>query len=460
METSHVLAQYIVDAKYEGLPPEVIEVTKKSILDTIGVILAATTLGEGRVEGIVDLVREGGGKQESTILGFGDKVPCWMAALANGAMAHQLDYDDCYDAGIVHPGGATVSAALAVAERQGNVRGQDFITAVALGADVVCRLSLPLKRGSFEYGWNRAGTFGKYGATAAAGKLLGLNRPQMVNAFGIVLNQATISNESAYAEGSHIRGIRDGFCAQAGILSALLAQKGVIGDQNNLDGKYGFYNICWLGDSDPAIVTADLGKKFLGADVSLKPWPCCRNVHGHVEAALCIMKEHGLRPEDIVKIIVVTGGMRQSYYETIDERRKPKTSIDAMFSLPFVMGVAIARGWILLEDFTLQGRDNPVALEVAQKVTYKLDKKYQRAGIEIGLVEVVTKEGRRYRKEVPFAYGHPQNPISKEDLFKKFKDCAQYSVRPLPRQRINEVIETLYHLEEIEDVRKVIRLMV
>ena len=101
METSHVLAQYIVDARYEDLPAEAIEVTKKSILDTLGVILAASTLGESGVKEIVELAGEGGGREESTILGFGRKVPVLMAALANGAMAHQLDYDDCFDVGVV-----------------------------------------------------------------------------------------------------------------------------------------------------------------------------------------------------------------------------------------------------------------------------------------------------------------------------------------------------------------------
>jgi len=459
METSDLLAQNIVDTRYENLPAEVIEVTKKSILDTIGVTLAATTLGENGVKEIVDFVKEGGGKEESTILGFGGRVPSWMAAFANGAVAHQLDYDDTYDVGVVHPGAPTVLAALAVAEREGNIQGKDLITAIALGVDAVCRLSLPLKRGSFEYGWVRAGTFGKYGATVSSGKLIGLNKSQMVNAFGIVLNQATISNESSYTEGSDIRAIRDGFSAQAGIVSALLAQKGVIGDQASIDGKYGFYNICWLGDSDPARVAAKLGKKFLGVDVSFKPWPCCRNIHGFLEAALHIVKEHGIKPEDISEIIAVSGGMRKSYYETIDERRNPKTSIDARFSLPFVLGVAIARGDVLLEDFTPQGRINPTALELAQKVTYRFDEQYKRAGIEIGLVEIVTKGGRKYDKEIPFAYGHPKNPISKKDLFKKFKDCARYSIKPLTGRQIEQVIDTLDHLEEVRDVREIVNLL-
>ncbi|MFC1814361.1 MmgE/PrpD family protein [Thermodesulfobacteriota bacterium] len=459
MDTSQVLAQHIVDIRYEDLPPQVIEVTKKSILDTIGVILAANTLGEGGVKEIVEFIKDEGGKEESIIIGFGGSVPAWMAAFANGAMAHQLDYDDCFDIGIAHPSGPTVPAALAIAGRQGNITGKEFITAVASGNDVVCRLSLPLTKDNTDYGWARTSTLGKYGAVSAAGKLLGLDKSQMVSAFGLLLNQATISYESSYTGNSDARAIRDGFSAKAGVFSAFLAQKGVIGVKTSLDGKYGLYNICFQGDMDSAKVTAELGEKFMGIDVSFKPWPCCRQIHGFIEAVLKIVTEDSLKTEDIAEIIAVSGGTRKKYYETFDERRKPNTSIDAKYSLPFVLGVAIAKQDVLLEDFTSEGRNNPVALELAQKVTFRFDEQYKRPGIEIGLVEIVLKCGTKYRKEIPFAYGHPQNPISKQDLFKKFKDCAGYSIRPLTERRIDKIIETLDNLEKVEEMREVLNLL-
>jgi 2-methylcitrate dehydratase PrpD len=259
--------------------------------------------------------------------------------------------------------------------------------------------------------------------------------------------------------GSDIRAIRDGLGAKAGVLSALLAQKGVIGDKTSIDGKYGLYNICFRGDSGPAKVTAELGKKFLGIEVSLKPWPCCRNIHGFIEASLKLLKEHGIKPDDVAEIIGVTGGGRKSYYEELDRRRKPKTSIDAKFSLPFVLGVAIAERDVLIKDFTAEGRGNPVALGLAQKVTYRFDERYKRDGIEIGLVEIMTKDGKKYAKEIPFAYGHPQNPIHREDLFKKFRDCAKYSKKRLPSLRIEKIIEKLSQLEKVKDMREVVKLL-
>ena len=102
MNATLALSNNIVTIDYNDLPQEVVNHTKMSILDTIGVMLAATTLGEGCKE-LIELATEYGGKPESTILGFGNKIPALMAAFANGALCHPLDYDDAHDLAHVHP---------------------------------------------------------------------------------------------------------------------------------------------------------------------------------------------------------------------------------------------------------------------------------------------------------------------------------------------------------------------
>jgi 2-methylcitrate dehydratase PrpD len=128
--------------------------------------------------------------------------------------------------------------------------------------------------------------------------------------------------------------------------------------------------------------------------------------------------------------------------------------------LPFVVGVAVARRNIMLEDFTLEGINNPSALDVAQKVNYRIDEKYKRPGIEIGLIEIKVKSGEKYSKEVVFAYGHPENPINKEDLAAKFRDCASHSIKPLSEKNIDKIVETIDNLEEVKDMNPIIKLLV
>ncbi|HEX78179.1 MAG TPA: MmgE/PrpD family protein [Dehalococcoidia bacterium] len=458
MDSSFEFAENIVNIRYSDLPAEVVEITKRCILDTLGVMLAASSLAPD-VKEIVEMVKEGGGKEESTIIAFGGRVTAWMAAFANGTMGHPLDYDDTHDPAIVHPTAHTIPAAFAIAERIGGVNGEDFITAVALANDMVCRLGLALNKGLFGYGWLRPVVLGFFSSTAAAGKLLGLNRDQMVNAFGLVLNQVAGSLEPVHTPGSAFRAIRDAFSAKAGVLSALMAERGVPGDRNSLQGKYGLFNLYFQGDYDPTRLTAELGKRFEGVNVSFKPWPACRNAHPFITATLDIVKGNGIKPEDTEAILLAGGSFAQSLCEPLEERRRPKASIDAKVSLPFIIGAALARGKVVLSDFTPAGLNDPAALEMAQKVTFRFEERFNTSGIEPALVEIKTKDGGTYSKEVEFAYGHPQNPMTLDDLIAKFRDCASYSVRPLANDAVDQVIQMVTNLEGVEDVGAVVRLL-
>jgi len=120
MDMGLELAKNVVAAKYEMLPHEIVEITKKSILDTLGVMLAASTL-EPACQEMVELAKESGGVEESTIIAFGGKAPCVMAAFANGSLTHALDYDDVHDGFGLHPTAACLPAALALSERIGKV---------------------------------------------------------------------------------------------------------------------------------------------------------------------------------------------------------------------------------------------------------------------------------------------------------------------------------------------------
>ena len=221
-DVAYALAQNVAGVNYKDLPPEVVEVTKMSVLDTLGVIVAAS----GTVPGIpemVELAKETGGREESTIVGFGGRVPAWMAAFVNAAMGHALDYDDLHHGAMVHPSSPAVTAGFAVAERVGNVTGSDFIAAVALGNDLACRLglSVPLK-GT----WHPTTVFGVFGAAAISGKLLGLDEEKMVNALGLAYHQCGGAG-SGVGDGALAKRMGPGLAAKAGITAALMAERGI-----------------------------------------------------------------------------------------------------------------------------------------------------------------------------------------------------------------------------------------
>ena len=187
---------------YEDIPREAIEATKKAILDALGVIAGASGTVPGCKE-LAELVSEAGGKAESSIIGFGGKVPAWMAALANGGMGHGLEYDDIHTLVVVHPSACVVPAAFAAAQRVGGVSGRDFLTAVTAGIDITSRLGLAI---DWKEDWHLSCVFGAFGCAAAAGKIMGLSREQLINAFGIALCQAGCTMQLNVGVGSNLRG--------------------------------------------------------------------------------------------------------------------------------------------------------------------------------------------------------------------------------------------------------------
>ena len=459
MDAAFSLADNVVNISYEDIPGEVRDVTKKCILDTLAAILAGST-AENACKEIVELVKEGGGKEESTIIAYGGKVPSYMAAFANGAMAHAADYDDVHDDAKCHPSAHTIPAAFTVAERVGGVNGKEFIAAVASGIDVVCRLGFSLTKKASEMGWFLPVVLGTFSSTAAAGRLLGLSKEQLVSAFGIAIHQTAGSHEMGTDIKSVIRAIRDAFSAKTGVLSALMAQRGITGVENSLEGKAGLFNLYFNGEYDPKPLTDDLGKKFEGINVSFKPWPSCRSSHSYIDATLGLVREHDIKPEDVEEIMVTVNHHGQAMVEPLEERRKPKLSIHAKLNVPFPISVAVVRRQVVIGDFLPEALKDPAVLQISEKVNYRLDPQLVGAGgMSPAVVEIKTKDGKLYSKRVDFAYGAPQNPLSMEDLIAKFRDCARYSAKPLSKDKVERVIGLVTKLEEVTDVSQIIQLL-
>jgi len=228
MDAAVVFSRFIVDTTYQDIPSEEVEVAKQDILDALGAMIAGSSTDKAASE-IVNMVKEAGGKEESTIISFGSKVPAWMAAFANGAMAHAVDYEDTHDTAVVHVGGCILPAALAAAEVAGGITGKDFILAYVLSAEMLIRMGLARTHPTAWYLFLLPSVMGSFSSAAVASKLMNLNEDQVISAFGLALQQAAGSMQVNFNPGSHVRAIRDAFSGKAGIFSALMAQRGIKG---------------------------------------------------------------------------------------------------------------------------------------------------------------------------------------------------------------------------------------
>ena len=235
-------------------------------------------LGARGVAEARELAVEWGGAPQATILAFGDKVPAHHAAWVNGTMAHARDYDDTHDAAVLHAGVSVVPAALAAAELRSGARGSDFIAGVAAGLETICRLGVATRIGIIESGWIYTPLFGYFAATVAAGRVLGLDVTQMVNALGIVYSQVA-GNHQVTRDGALTKRMQPGFAAQAALVSVQLAQRGVRGAQATFEGVDGFLRVYLRDRCDRDALREGLGERYEFTELSYKPYPCCRFNH-------------------------------------------------------------------------------------------------------------------------------------------------------------------------------------
>ncbi|MQB01350.1 MAG: hypothetical protein GEU78_13840 [Actinobacteria bacterium] len=453
------VADVVAWTSFEDLPEDVVEASKRSILDTLGVTLAATTLAGEDVLAVARLAQEWGGTPESTVVGSGDRAPAYLAAFVFGALGHALDYDDLAQEAVAHPTLPTIAAAFPLAERLGHVDGKSFVTATAIGVDLVIRLGLSLGASPVAHGWLPS-TAGVFGATVASAKLLGLSPVGVGSALGLSLHQASGSAQCAFGTGSSFRAIRDGFNAKAGILSALLSELGAHGDQEALEGRFGFLNLHFRGDYDRDVILDGLGRRFLGTEIGYKAWPCCGYSQFFLTALKRLIDRHDLAPEDVEQIVAVGGDeLLTAQCEPLEERVSPSSSIDAKFSLPFQLGKLLAGGQVRLDDFTAKGRADARAIAIARKVSWRVDPEGARGKFGPGIVEVHTGDGQVLVERADYALGHPCEPLTWEQLEDKFRDCIAHARVPLQDRTVDEAIRLVRGIENVADVSSIMRLL-
>jgi 2-methylcitrate dehydratase PrpD len=446
------LANAMAGVTYADLPRSAVEAAKRSLIDTIAVVLGASGLAD-EIDHVADVVTECGGRPEATILGYGRRVPAPMAALVNGAMVHCLDYDDCYQELALHPSAPTVPAGLASAERTGGTTGKVLITAIAVANDFAWRLG-----SSFDWkmDWFSTPLIGYFTATAAAGKILGLDGAQLFDALGIAFGQAggtvemRLSSSAELDGGSAIGGMMSGWPAQAGVLSALLAHRGVHGIPGVFEGQRGFFNMFTGGMYRREELVDEVGSTFRCDEVSFRPWPTCGSSHPSIDATLHLVRDNDLSADDIESVEVRIGhGVDWMLCEPLDKRRAPRTSMDARFSIPFHIATAAIRRAVTLVDFTDRLTD-PKVLDLAARVTPVWDPAMQGftpgiAGSHQVTMRLRSGEVHTYRTDVP--YGRHPKDISQSDLEAKFIDCASFAAKPFSREQAARAVGILRDLE-------------
>jgi 2-methylcitrate dehydratase PrpD len=458
MTAINKFVKHFTSVNFESLPAEAVEAAKKEVLDSLATAMGGST--KAGVKELVDMVKEWGGTKQSTIIAYGIKCPAPSAAQVNGTMIHALDYDDGHQAALVHVGCVTVSAAFAVAERMGKVSGKELITAIALGGDFMARLGLASRPGktALSSGWHPTTLMGHFGAATTAGRIMRLDEEKMINALGLVYHQAGGAG-SGVSDGALAKRMGPGFAARAGVTATLMAERGITGERDPLEGKTGLFNTYMGGDYDPEILTADLGKRYEGVNIGDKPYPCCGLIHACIDAVLAIKAKHEIKIDNIEEIIAYGGHSVYDLSQPPEVKLNPRTIIDAQFSVPWVVATAAVKGKVTVDDFTEEAIKRQEILKTAQKVSGRLVPEMDRHGVGPGGVIIKMQGGEEYREEVEHCLGSTERPMSLNDITKKFRECAAFSRKPLPDITVDKAIEMVGKLEKLDDATEIIRLL-
>ncbi len=446
------LIDHIAKVRYEDLPPEGVAYCKLLIIDTLGVAFPGS-LAPGCPE-VADLARTWRSESGSSVLIHGDRTVPSMAALVNSTMMHALDFDDTLDASALHTFVSVLPAALAASESARKVDGRKFIAALVLGVDVICRISMGIDR---PLSWIRTATCGSFGAAATASKILGLDKDGIANALGVVYSQ-TSGNAQGLIEGRLVKRMQPGFAASAGVTSAFLAMKGITGSIDFLCGPYGYYNLYEGGEFDLKPVVASLGSHYAIMDLSIKPYPSCRMTHASIDAALELRDIIGGVVEDIDQIEVTASKM------VTEMVGKPfvigtNPQVDAQFSIPYTVACALTRGDVFIGDFETGAIHDRQVKALADRVKVSVNPQLPAKDILHAELAIKMKDGRTHGKTVNVPLGNPAKAMDAEQCREKFRKCVAYSGLDFGNAKIEELLSVIDSLEDIQDINRLIALM-
>lgn len=448
MDAIESISKSIVETEYDDIPKELVKIAKRGVTDTVGTLIAGSNAPGCHV--LIGQIKEWGGKEESTIFVHGGKVPSYNAGLVNAAMARALDYDDVVDGRGLHVDASLVPTAFAVAEQCGEITGKEFLVALVTGMDVLLRITCSARL----RGWDPSEVCGVFATTAVAGKLHGLNEKQLVNAFGIALNQAAGTMQSNIDGALTVR-LNQGLASRNGIFSAILAKRGFTGVSNVLQGLFGYYSLFSHDKCDVEVLTEHLGEKFRGTEIVIKPYPSCRATHSVTDAALSIVQKHDFRPGDVEEITAsVPEGVGILVGRKFEARDTPQ--VDAQFSAQYTIANALVRKKVLLDHFTEKFIRDPEVLGIAKKVKLIVKREFTGEYVEVTLK---LKDGSKHTESVEFPKGSIQNPMTGEEQMQKFWDCVRYGRTSLPGSDIKNFVDIVDRLEKIDDVSVMSKLL-
>jgi 2-methylcitrate dehydratase PrpD len=453
---AETLAHFTATLALEDIPPIVVARTKYLMLDAVGIALAST--GFDFAHRALTALRGLAGEGDTPVIGFPAVLPFRDAALMNGILIHGLDYDDTHTEGVVHPTASLLPTVLAVGGRR-HASGAAALAAYVAGLEAAARLGAVAKGGFHQIGFHPTGLVGAFACALAAGKLFGLTEEQLVMAQGITLSAAAGSLEFL-EDGAWTKRFHPGWAATVGITAAALAQQGFVGARRAYEGRFGLYASHLQRRWDPAdlaLATRDLGEVWEVMQVAVKPYPACHFTHACTDAAIALARDHDLAPDMIRHVeALIPAEVVKTVCEPVANKRRPKNSYDAQFSIPYIVAAALIRGRFGLAELAPEAIADREILALAERIDYRVDPQSGFPRYYSGELVVTTEDGRRLCHREHMNRGCGDRPLAEREILAKIHDNA---ARAPATERARAIAAAVLGLDEAADISDVARLL-
>jgi len=448
MTITETLVEKVLALDYVSLPPAAIDMARQVTLDGIAVILAGSTepLGVGRIS--IAYARETGGNPQASVITGGFKTSMANAAYANGTMAHALDFDNTWYP-LNHPTSPTLPTILALAENY-KLSGKQIIEAIAAAFEVQGRLRLASTGLKTGQGFHKPGITGTFGATAAASKLLGLNKQQTLMAFGLAGSRA---GSLSINTGSMTKSSHSGHAARMGLECGVLAKMGWTACPD-VFGPKGFFDTFFHGDAKPELLVKDFAEPLRMVDpgVGFKKHPSNYFTHRPIDAAQALREEHNLKPAEIERVTITFP--RFDYVN----RPQPETGLDGKFSVQYTTALGLLDDEVSVDSFTNERRFAVDIVALLPKIELRIDDAIPADFDQMHvIVDVVTRDGRKLSKRVDKLTGWIGSPLTRDQRLKKFYSCSRRVLDDAAANRVLEAVEKLESLSDVTDIMNILR---
>jgi 2-methylcitrate dehydratase PrpD len=449
--TSYV-GRFVTTTTYEHIPPEVIELGKKSILDGLGLALAGSRAETGSISREY-VAQMGVCNGKATIVGTAQKTSPRLAALVNGISIHADDFDDTQLAAakdrvyglLMHPTVPVLPAIFALAE-QHTVTGKDWMLAYHIGTEVECKIAEAIAPRHYQDGFHTTGTCGPFGSAAACAKLLKFDLSKTLNAFGLAASQSGGLRENF---GTMTKPFQAGHAAESGLVSSELAALGWTAAEQILEADRGFFHAAG-GSYDPSAIMDRLGKPwtFASPGVSLKPYPSGSLTHPAMTELVRLIETYKIQATQVAKVDV---GANHNMTSTL-LHHQPKTGLEAKFSMEFCMAILLLEHKAGLGQFSDKIVQRPDVQNMIRKINFYVDSEAESAGFDkmTSLLKIHLTDGRVITGRADFGKGSPANPMSFDEAAEKFRGCAEFA--EWPKAKIEKIITLVKGLEAAPDI--------